>query len=742
MRIFLLLICICIVSFIPDGWAQEDGQASAPPVPVHFDAQRLFYDDKTETVIALGSVHLEQEGRVLKAAQIIYNVEQDFAIAQGHVELHEVDGTVYKADKFELSDRMRRGYVDMLRGTLPDGARFSADSAERVQKDGDKVIMNEARYTACPACKTNPDKTPAWELKAKKVTHHRDEQRISYKNATFEAAGVPIVWLPYFSHPDGTVDQKSGLIDPEIGFDSELGTFAGASYYHALDEDKDITLGTTMYSDVAPLLSGEYRQRFDNATIETRGTLTYSDRTDQIAGREDNTDEEMRGHIEVDALWDVNQNWRTGMDIDLTTDEQYLRQYDISDEDILENEIYVERFSGRNYASGRVLGFQDIRVLEERTDQPNVLPELTASFVGAPNNIIGGRWTVDLSALELYRDGSGQDLGRFSTKLGWQRHGITDFGLLTTLDLSTQGDVFYVSDLERANANIGESREQTETRVLPKAHLRTSYPFANDIGNGGVQAVIEPITSVTVAPHLVDQDEIPNEDSQDARIDKTNLFLSNRFPGYDRLEDRTHISYGLNSGLYGARGSQLTTFIGQSYALDDEDVLFPRGSGLEEQDSDVVAEVVAKYLDDFEVNYRTQLDNSTLRSRRHEIGGLVNTEYVRLQSHYFYTKPLEGTDLTESREQYHGRARVKLSDAWYMGAGTVYDLGEDPGLREADFALEYIGECVNIGTFLERDLTSDASGDSDTELFVRIGFKSLGNFKTSGITLDSDNDEE
>lgn len=742
MRIFLLLIFIS--SFVSFAQAQDvsgtDGNQSA--APVSFDAERLFYDDQMETVVALGDVRLEQAGRVLYADQIIYNVGQDFALAQGNVELHEKEGTIYSADHLELSDQMRIGYVQMLRGTLPDGSRFFAEEGERNQIDGDRVIMNDASYTACPACKKHPEKSPIWQLKAEKVVHHRDEQRISYKNATFDAKGVPIVWLPYFSHPDGTVDQKSGIIDPELGFDSKLGTFAGASYYYALGQDKDLTVGTTIYSDVAPLASAEYRQRFADAEIQARGTLTYSSRTDQIAGEGDNTDKEKRGHIEVDGLWDINNNWRAGFDINLTSDEQYLREYDISDEDILENELYVERFSGRNYASGRILGFQDVRVLDERTDQPNVLPELTASFLGKPNQIIGGRWAVDLSALELNRDGGGQDLGRVSTKLGWQRHDVTRFGMLTTIDLSAQGDVFYISDLERATDNSGRSRDDTETRFLPKAHVKTSYPFANNIADGRVQAVIEPIASITAAPNIGDQDPIPNEDSEDARIDQSNLFLSNRFPGYDRIEDRSHISYGLNSGLYGLGGSELSTFIGQSYAFDDEDNLFPRGSGLEEQDSDVVATVTAKYRENLEVNYRTQLDNATLRSRRHEVGARLSHERVSLRSYYFYTKPLEGTELTESREQYRGSTQIKLADQWYFGAGTVYDLGEDPGLREADFSLEYIGECISIGTFLERDLTSDTSGDSDTELFIRIGLKSLGNFKTSSIALDSSDDEE
>ena len=142
-------------------------------------------------------------------------------MAQGNVVLEETTGDIYRAEHVTLKDQMKDGFVRGLEGVLADGSRFSAQEAEKVADL--KVIMRKATYTACEICQSNPDKPPIWQIKARNVTHHKDEARISYNDATFEVAGVPVGYLPYFSHPDGSLDRKTGLLFPTIGFDSRLG---------------------------------------------------------------------------------------------------------------------------------------------------------------------------------------------------------------------------------------------------------------------------------------------------------------------------------------------------------------------------------------------------------------------------------------------------------------------------------------------------------------------------------------
>src|SRR3546814_3789366 len=80
--------------------------------------------------------------------------------------------------------------------------------------------------------------------------------------------------------------------------------------------------------------------------------------------------------------------------------------------------------------------------------------------------------------------------------------------------------------------------------------------------------------------------EIPNEDARAVDLEDSNLFTLNRFPGYDRWEDGTRVTYGLEWALDLPKTAIRTT-IGQSYRLDEKPSIFPPGTRSEEHTSEL-----------------------------------------------------------------------------------------------------------------------------------------------------------
>lgn len=729
------------VVFSPETIEPKSGQLKdtenliSPDDPVDLLADRVEYDEIAGIVSAIGNVELAQTGRILRADLVTYNLNKDQVQAEGNVILNEPTGDTYFADDVELKDKMKDGFVTGLRGVLADGSRFTAQEAEKIADL--KVIMNVASYTPCEPCKNNPEADPFWQIKADKVTHHKDEQRVAYEDATFEVYGTPVGYLPYFSHPDGSVKRKSGFLTPSVGFDSTLGGVYRQDYYWSIAPDKDLTVGTEIFTKEAPLLTAEYRQRFSDAEILASGGVTYSARTDRSAGRDLEQDDEERGHLFVEGLWNIDDKWRAGTALELVSDEQYLRQYNISSEDILENKIYLERFSGRDYGTGRLIKFKDVRVSDRRVDQPSVLPEIYTRFLGDPNGLLGGRWSLEASALALQREGSDQDLARGTLEAGWQGRKVMDFGLVNTLDLTARGDAYRANDRDIIAASSNLNRDSTALRGFTQAHLQTSLPFSKNLKSA--QMVIEPLVSTTIGSNLNVDDDIPNEDSLDVFLDSTNIFNANRFPGYDRIEDKSFATYGVRTGLYGDNGYHGEIFLGQSYRFDDKDNPFLEGSGLSEQESDFVGNISANLGEKFRINYGMQLANDNLASRRHEIDASGKIGKLSLGTRYFYADSLQGTDLNESREQIRNSARYSLNDRWAVYGATQYDLApETEGLRKLSYGLDYQGQCVTFLLGGERKLTKDSTGDSGTEIMMRIGLKNLGEFATSGLSVGSE----
>ena len=713
---------------------EQEKQIQGDPAEEVVDlvADQVTYDEPNSTVTASGDVELMQAGRLLKADEITYNLSTERVEANGNVMLTEVSGDIYYADSVLLKDKMKDGFVEGVKGVLTDGSRFTGKSAEKIGET--KLKMNRATYTACDACPDNPNGRLPWQLKARNVTHHKDEARISYEDATFEALGVPIAYTPYFSHPDGSVDRKSGFLTPNIGLDSQQGASYEQEYYYSIAPDKDATIGVSLFSDEVPLLQTEYRQRFKNAGIRLRGGATYSERTGRVNDEDVAFDRDERGHLFIDGLWNINDKWRAGTELQFVSDDQYLRQYDISDNDILESNAYIERLEGRNYANARIVNFNDLRVSERRDDQPSVLPEIYAEFTGQPNETLGGRWKARASYLGLRRSGDEQDVDRLSGGLEWQRRHVADIGLVNTLDVLTRADAYRVNDRD---SSVGGESNSTSLRGFASAHLESSYPLSKTFE--GNEVIIEPVAALTIGSNLNDDDDIPNEDSQDVFLDVTNILNANRFPGYDRIEDNSAVTYGVRSGLYRHNGHRGEIFLGQSYRFNESDNPFPEGSGLSDQKSDFVGSVALHAGNKLQLNYGMQLASDNLSSKRHEIEGTGRFGKVDVNARYFYADALAGTDLDESREQLGLSGRYRVNDRWSLLSGFQYDLAkETEGLRFARYGLDYEGQCVNFLISGQRSLTRDSSGDSGTEITVRLGLKNLGEFETSSFSLGAD----
>lgn len=703
--------------------------------PVDYAADAVDYDQASKIVTLNGHVELKQDGRTLEADRVVYNLKDDIATAEGNVVITDANGDVHHAESVELSDRMRKGLVEKIATTMRDGSRAWASAG--VKESETRYQLQNAAYTACKACEDNPEKRPPWQLHAKEVNVIRDEQRIEYKHAWLDMWGVPVFYTPYFSHPDGTVEQKSGLLTPSLGWNSDLGGFYSQPYYWAISPSMDATFTVMPTTKEGPLGRVQFRKRFEDAYLETDASVTHSTRKDSVNNVSVSEDAELRGHFFGKGGWDINEHWRARADIQIASDEQYLRQYGYSDEDVLESRIYAERFEDRNYAIIEGMAFQDIRAGAAKTDQPNILPYAALSMMGDPNGLLGGRWAWDSSLLSLSRDGNGQDEWRASTRASWARQDIMPVGLVFDSEVGARADFYATTDRVEHALNPAEPDDEQEARFFPNAQITASYPLKNNFKL--FQFRVAPVASVYLSPDIDNSTDIPNEDSQDVQIDAANLLDGNRFPGLDRIEDKSHVAYGLKTGLYTYEGGYLDTFIGQSYNFDDDGNPFPNGSGLESQSSDYVGSVNASFDGGRQyLSYRFQVDSDTLSSQRHEMYARATAGPVQVDSSYMYAKGVAGTTYADSREQITLGSTIDLSDAWTLRADSIYDLSsvaENRGLRRALGTLTYTHECYDVAVTADRNLANDSSGVQDTTIMFRIGLKNLGEYATDKFQI-------
>lgn len=717
----LSLLLSTMLALLPASVLAQNIQASDEPIS--FRADEVSYDQQADIFVATGHVEVYQDQQIVMADKVTYERANDKVSADGNITLVDKSGQVYFAKHMELQSALKQGFAEDIGLMFTDGSRFVARSVE--QPMANTVVLRNAVYSPCSLCATDPRKAPLWQLRASKVVDVRDEEDIYYHNARFEAYGVPVVYLPYFSHPEPQVVSRSGFLEPVLSTDSKTGFMLRQPYYYSLTRDMDATLEVTATQKNSTILGGQWRQRSDRGYVDLSGSGNFSPIR---SGSDEKTiikDEDFRGHFFGRGEFSLTDTWRTGFNIRRTVDRFYLKDFDYSQEDLLNNELYGERLDNRNYT--RISGhyFQDLRP-NISTKQPQILPWVQDVRYGTPNGLLGGRWGMNSQFINLLREAE-PSVSRLSLNPSWKREDITPFGLKTSLEGKARSDTYWVQqDSPYDMTTPGNDPNTTITRLYPSTTLATSYPMVRP--SRSVTALIEPKAALTLSPNISQDGTIPNEDSRDVQIDTSNLFEDSRFPGVDRVESGSHVSYGMKMGGYRGSDSLFVT-VGQSYSLTDNS-LFPEGSGLEKNRSDYVGQVEATFMDKFYLDYRFQLQEEDLASQRQEAQLAVLQDRYEAAINYLSAPAIPGTGLTDSRNQLELNLATRVTDMWSTGINTRHDLSGDAGLLNAGLAVQYRDECFRATLRAERDLTDRLLGGGESRIMFSIGLRNLGGYDT------------
>ncbi len=722
---FLVVAFAGVLGILSGGIIPSYAQTTNEPVLIEADS--LNYDDELDVVIASGAVEIIDGENILRANRIVYNQRTGVAAASGDVVLVEPDGNVLFADYAELDEGMTRGFVERASLLFADDSRLISNSG--VRREGRQTVVDRAVYSPCALCVENPRKAPIWQIRAAQVTHDSEEKVVYYRDAFFDFYGVPILYTPYFSHVDPTVDRRTGFLVPKFGSTSAMGPFLRNYYYIDISPEQDATLEGTITRDAGFLAGLEYRRRFENGRIQLSGSANQSDRTDQLDDTEVLRRDEARGHLFGEARFDLTDHWRTGADIALTSDDTYLRTFEISDEDVLRSTGFAEGFYGPSYVNVEAFSFRDLRVEGQR--QPVILPMATADLLTEPDAIFGGQGQITASAMNIRRtndlgrvdsDINGVDTRRLSLEGAWRKEQISPFGLVSNIETSLRGDIFDSSDIPDPDDPSVALRTETAARLIPRITLGSKYPFVRNGAHS--QQIIEPVLSFTAAPKIDNGTNIPNNDSRDLEFDDVNLFEDNRFPGIDRENGGVRAAYGLGFSHFGASGSNFEGFIGQSIRLtDDEDL--PEGSGLEDDVSDLVGRVSFSPGPYFDLDWRFRLDEEKLAARRQDILASAGTDRFRLTANYTFLDAIADSDSDIDREELTLSARWKINQFWSATTSVRRDMQANE-TRNASVGFRYADDCLTFTASLRRDFTRNRNTNEGTSVFFTLGLRHLG----------------
>jgi LPS-assembly protein len=714
--------------------ATSDTSASAAdtqPV-VNFSADQVSYDSDNELVTAVGAVRMSRDGNYLAADQVTWNRKTGEVRAAGNVVVVNPQGDKLVGDSVVLSDTLRDGTIDNLLVVLESGGRIAAAHGTRT---GNITTLDNAIYSPCPV--TTPagcPRNPSWSITAARVVYDPARNKVSFRSGRLQLFGVTLPLLPVFSVGTSTGGGGvSGWLVPEISVSSRNGLEVAMPYYQRFSTNRDLTLTPHLYTGTWPAFEARYRDlnrfgAFQIGGFATYGLIDNADPTDLTPS----TRRDFRGYFEGNGKAQFNPLWSLTTSFRVATDKTVTQRYDITRDDRLRSFVNAERISPTSYISIAGWAFQGLRVDDVQKTIPIVLPAIDARF-RFDGPVVGGNIELQANSLDILRI-EGQDTQRAFVGARWDLRRLTTLGQQLMLTAYARGDVYHTDDAASNPVPIYRGTDGWHARGIAALAADVQWPFVGP-AFGGFQRLVPRVQLVLTPP--VSNLSIPNEDARAVDLEDSNLFALNRFPGYDRWEDASRITYGVDWSVERPNLSVSTT-IGQSYRLVNRSGIFPDGTGLSDRFSDFVGRTRIRYGRLIDLTHRFRVDKSNFAFRRNEVDLTVGTEQTYVQIGYLKLNRNISAAVEDLRDKEELRVagRWKFARYWSVFGASVLDLtdsAEDP-LSLADgfqpvrqrLGIAYEDECLELGLSWRRDYERIGDFRKGSTFSLRMALKGLG----------------
>ena len=693
---------------------------------VDFSADQVVYDSNADVVTASGEVRMAREGNYVAADQVVWDRKTDQVRAVGNVIVLTPQGDKLVGQDAVLTNQMHDAAVNNLLVVLESGARIAAQRGRRV---GEVTTLENAIYSPCPVTSDSGcPKQPSWAITAAQVVDDPATGRVRFRGGRLQLFGITLPLLPVFNISRGN-EGATGWLVPDISLSTKKGLELALPYHIQIAPNRDVTITPHVYTGVLPAIEGKYRELNSLGAFQVGGFLTYG-KIDNINPLVTSTRHGIRAYFETNGRYQLDPLWSITGSIRVATDKTVTRRYDITSDDRLRNVVNVERISPDSYISIAGWAFEGLRQEDKQKQIPIALPAIDARF--RMNDIAGGRLELEANSLSIIRL-EGQDTQRAFASAEWDLRRLTPWGQEVTLTAYGRGDVYHTDDAGSTTVPIYRGIDGWHARAIGALAADVQWPFVGTL-LGGVQR-LTPRVQVVLTPPTANLD-IPNEDARSVDLEDSNLFALNRFNGYDRWEDSSRVTYGVE-WAFDRPNLSIDSVVGQSVRFRKDLNIFPEGTGLNDPVSDIVGRTRIRYGRFIDITHRYRIDKSNFAVRRNEIDLTIGTQQTYAQVGYLRLNRNIDPAIEDLRDKEELRlaARILFRRYWSIFGATVIDLTdkrEDP-LSLADgfqpvrhrLGIQYEDDCLVIGFTWRRDYEKIGAFRKGSTFSINLAFKGL-----------------
>ncbi|MDR1008964.1 MAG: LPS assembly protein LptD [Rickettsiales bacterium] len=679
--------------------------SSALAGEVDFTGQAVVYDKTSDKFTAIGGITLSEGGRDMRANAIEFDAQKNEIEVDGKIDMKTKEATITTRDLLYNTDTAT-GTLGEAKVELGTAAALKSDGME-VRGD-DTIVMQNVEYSACKKELLDCGETPTWKIGASRVTHYQESGQLLYKNAVVYMWDVPIFWLPFFTNYGPNVKNKTGFLTPAIGMSNVLGTVYRQPAYLNINRYNDLTFTPIFTTKRGLIYEGEYRTNQDFMTARLFGNYK----------RGENESENARWYYNIYDYMEFDNTWRAKIDFSRTSDDTYLRLYELNTDPWLTSRAHLEGVRGKSYLTLDTYTYQDLRQVPDGFS-PKVLPIVNYRRISETNSA-GGQWDTNLNSARILREYTktntpDESYFRTSAQTKYLQPARTDGGHLFDFGLSARADVYSLSDIMQQN---GEHFSGSEAIASTQASAMWRYPLVRG------KEILEPTAQIIASPKANRPDSIPNMDSKYMELDSDNLFQEDRFAGYDLFESGTRANYGLRYTF----GGRTSVFLGQNYNIDTPEELYLDGSGLASGDgfSDVVSDISYRPSGFLYLGYKFRMNHENFSMNRQDLRFQIGPRALNFTANYVYLRSIFTEDGDNQRkDELNTRISSQLTRTWSVFAANKYDFNANKTLQIVG-GVAFENNCFRAALNLANDYMRDRDYEGNKSIYLTVTYNTLG----------------
>ena len=557
------------------------------------------------------------------------------------------------------------------------------------------------------------DKCPPWQMLAKNISHNEKNKTIYYDNVVLKIYNIPVLYFPYFFHPDPSVDRRSGFLIPTFNNSKLLGASTAIPYFYDINYDKDLTITPKIFTEHNPLFLAEYKQAFKDSRLHIDTSYTEG-----LRKKTSKTQLGERSHFFLNffkIFKKGNRENQIKLNIENASYRKYLKTYKIETDLVDYNKNILENYFSFNSSSeDGFFGFETQAFKDLRDNKQDRYEYITPSITYSKNlsdfkNLGSGNITSNFK-IENYE--TNKTNKSFINDLSWSHKNYLFYNGIKSSILSEIKNVNYEAK------NIPGLKSEKSTEIYGAIGHFSELKLFKDYSNNH-RHFFTPKFLLRFAPGNM------KKETDGGRISSSNIFSLNRASSDDNFENGLSATLGFDYEIQKNKNSFL--FSGGQIINKKENKKMSSESSLDEKLSDFVASSNFNFNDKVKLNYNFSLDENYKKINYNDFQSTLNFDIFSMNFNYFKESEHYGeNEYIESQFNFTTDRNKIIS---LKGKRNLITNSSD----YYDLSYEYFNDCLRAGIVYRREFYNDSEIDPENTLMFKITLVPFGNLASQSI---------